>query len=95
LREAAGLVTRVLEAALSGSNRSGVGWQGSSKWSTLARDPRHPYRIGGRYCRRSDTGRRDRDVVAVGARGVDMLAWENFGEGWVADVAQLDSKTSG
>jgi phosphoserine aminotransferase len=25
----------------------------------------------------------------LGARGVDMLAWENFGEGWVADVAQL------
>jgi phosphoserine aminotransferase len=25
----------------------------------------------------------------LGARGVDMLAWENFGEGWVTDVAQL------
>ena len=25
----------------------------------------------------------------LGARGVDMLAWENFGEGWVTDVEQL------
>ena len=22
----------------------------------------------------------------LGARGVDMLAWESFGEGWVSDV---------
>src|SRR5260370_2140309 len=22
----------------------------------------------------------------LGARGVDLLCWENFGEGWVADV---------
>jgi phosphoserine aminotransferase len=26
----------------------------------------------------------------LGARGVDMLAWENFGEGWVEDVKQLE-----
>ncbi|HEX4296923.1 MAG TPA: phosphoserine transaminase, partial [Devosia sp.] len=25
---------------------------------------------------------------ALGARGVDMLAWESFGEGWVTDVAK-------
>ena len=24
----------------------------------------------------------------LGARGVDMLAWESFGEGWVTDVAK-------
>jgi len=24
----------------------------------------------------------------LGARGVDLLAWESFGEGWIADVAQ-------
>src|SRR5438105_3879652 len=28
----------------------------------------------------------------LGTRGVDMLAWENFGEGWVADAAQLKLK---
>jgi len=30
-----------------------------------------------------------RVAEACRARGVDMLAWENFGEGWVTDVTQL------
>ena len=38
----------------------------------------------------SDTGAIEIALWSLlGARGVDMLAWENFGEGWVADVAQL------
>jgi phosphoserine aminotransferase len=38
----------------------------------------------------SDTGAIEIAMWSLlGARGVDMLAWENFGEGWVADVAQL------
>jgi phosphoserine aminotransferase len=38
----------------------------------------------------SDTGAIEVAMWSLlGARGVDMLAWENFGEGWVADVAQL------
>jgi len=38
----------------------------------------------------SDTGAIEIALwTLLGARGVDMLAWENFGEGWVADVAQL------
>src|SRR6266478_1535222 len=38
----------------------------------------------------SDTGAIEIALWSLlGARGVDMLAWENFGEGWVADVEQL------
>ena len=38
----------------------------------------------------SDTGAIEMAMWSLlGARGVDMLAWENFGEGWVADVAQM------
>ena len=38
----------------------------------------------------SDTGAIEIAMWSLlGARGVDMLAWENFGEGWVADVQQL------
>ncbi|HVH77300.1 MAG TPA: phosphoserine transaminase [Stellaceae bacterium] len=38
----------------------------------------------------SDTGAIEIALWSLlGARGIDMLAWENFGEGWVADVAQL------
>src|SRR6266702_1326705 len=38
----------------------------------------------------SDTGAMEIAMWSLlGARGVDMLAWENFGEGWVADVVQL------
>src|SRR5262249_58216857 len=38
----------------------------------------------------SDTGAIEIAMWSLlGAHGVDMLAWENFGEGWVADVAQL------
>jgi phosphoserine aminotransferase len=38
----------------------------------------------------SDTGAIEIAMWSLlGARGVDMLAWENFGEGWIADVAQL------
>jgi phosphoserine aminotransferase len=38
----------------------------------------------------SDTGAIEIAMWSLlGARGVDMLAWENFGEGWVTDVNQL------
>src|SRR5947209_12786615 len=38
----------------------------------------------------SDTGAIEIAMWSLlGARGVDMLAWENFGEGWVVDVEQL------
>jgi phosphoserine aminotransferase len=39
----------------------------------------------------SDTGAIEIAIWSLlGARGVDMLAWENFGEGWVEDVKQLE-----
>ena len=38
----------------------------------------------------SDTGAVEIALWSLlGARGVEMLAWENFGEGWVDDVKQL------
>ncbi len=38
----------------------------------------------------SDTGAVEIALWSLlGARGIDMLAWENFGEGWVDDVKQL------
>jgi phosphoserine aminotransferase len=38
----------------------------------------------------SDTGAIEIAMWSLlGARGVDMLAWENFGKGWVEDVKQL------
>src|SRR5215217_8364208 len=43
------------------------------------------YRIG--IVPASDTGAVEMFLwSALGARGVDMLAWESFGEGWVTDV---------
>jgi len=38
----------------------------------------------------SDTGAIEIAMWSLlGARGIDMLAWENFGEGWVADVMPM------
>ena len=38
----------------------------------------------------SDTGAIEIAMWSLlGARGIDMLAWENFGEGWIEDVKQL------
>jgi phosphoserine aminotransferase len=45
------------------------------------------YRIG--IVPASDTGAVEMFLwSALGARGVDMLAWESFGEGWVTDVVK-------
>src|SRR5215468_11255593 len=45
------------------------------------------YRLG--IVPASDTGAVEMALWSLlGARGVDLLAWEAFGKGWVADVAQ-------
>ena len=45
------------------------------------------YRIG--ITPGSDTGAVEMALwTLLGARGVDVLAWESFGEGWVTDVVK-------
>ncbi len=45
------------------------------------------YRIG--IVPASDTGAVEMALwTLLGARGVDVLAWESFGEGWVTDVTK-------
>ena len=82
----------VLEAALVGrSHRSVVGLarlvEVIDRSRTILGIPAD-WRVG--IVAGSDTGAIEIAMWSLlGARGVDMLAWENFGEGWVADVAQL------
>ena len=81
-----------LEAALVGrSHRSGVGLarlvEVVDRSRAILGIPAD-WRVG--IVAGSDTGAIEIAMWSLlGARGVDMLAWENFGEGWVADVAQL------
>src|SRR5207245_8823855 len=82
----------VLEKALVGrSHRSGVGLarlvEVIDRSRAILGIPAD-WRIG--IVAGSDTGAIEIAMWSLlGARGVDMLAWENFGEGWVADVQQL------
>src|SRR5690349_10056812 len=83
----------VLEAALVGrSHRSGVGLARLVEVVDRSRAILGipvDWRVG--LVAGSDTGAIEIAMWSLlGARGVDMLAWENFGEGWVADVAQLE-----
>jgi phosphoserine aminotransferase len=81
-----------LEAALVGrSHRSGVG---KARIVEVVERSRailgvpSDWRVG--VVAGSDTGAIEIAMWSLlGPRGIDMLAWENFGEGWVEDVRQM------
>jgi phosphoserine aminotransferase len=79
------------EALVGRSHRSGVGKARIVETVELSRTilgVPEDWRVG--IVAGSDTGAIEIAMWSLlGARGIDMLAWENFGEGWVADVAQL------
>ena len=86
----AGRPKRSKDAALGRSHRAKIGKAKLSKRSTSpARCCEVPadYRIG--IVPASDTGAVEMAMWSLlGARPVDMLAWESFGEGWVTDVVK-------
>ncbi len=78
------------DAALGRSHRAKIGKNKLKQAVDLTRDvlqvPAH-YRIG--IVPASDTGAVEMALWSLlGERGVDMVAWESFGEGWVSDVAK-------
>ncbi|MEE2654571.1 MAG: phosphoserine transaminase [Pseudomonadota bacterium] len=81
----------VLNAALVGrSHRSGVGKERLAELLARSRDildlPEN-YRIG--IVPASDTGAVEMALWSLlGQRGVDVLAWESFGLGWVTDITK-------
>jgi phosphoserine aminotransferase len=82
---------RLLENALVGrSHRSAEGKARLGQAIDLTREVLGvpaDYRIG--IVPASDTGAVEMALWSLlGARGVDLLAWESFGEGWVADVVK-------
>ncbi|WP_029030331.1 phosphoserine transaminase [Salinarimonas rosea] len=78
------------DAALGRSHRAKVGKTKLAQAIDLTREVlRVPddYRIG--IVPASDTGAVEMAMwTMLGARGVDMLAWESFGEGWVTDAVK-------
>ena len=85
------------DAPLGRSHRAAVGKAKLSEAIDLTRDilgVPADYRIG--IVPASDTGAVEMAMwTMLGARSVEMLAWESFGEGWVTDVVKqlkLDAK---
>ncbi len=81
----------LLESALTGrSHRSGDGKSRLARAIDLTREVLEvpsDYRIG--IVPASDTGAVEMAMWSLlGARGVDLLAWESFGEGWVNDAVK-------
>lgn len=78
------------DAALGRSHRAKIGKDKLKLAIDLTRDVLQvpaDYRIG--IVPASDTGAVEMALWSLlGARGVDMLAWESFGEGWVTDVVK-------
>ncbi|SDR08240.1 phosphoserine aminotransferase apoenzyme [Rhizobiales bacterium GAS113] len=83
-------VEALKDAALGRSHRAKIGKTKLKQAIELTREVlRVPasHRIG--IVPASDTGAVELALWSLlGARGVDMLAWESFGEGWVTDVAK-------
>jgi phosphoserine aminotransferase len=77
-------------SALGRSHRAKVGKDKLAKAIDLTREVLKvpaDYRIG--IVPASDTGAVEMAMWSLlGARGVDMVAWESFGEGWVTDVVK-------
>jgi phosphoserine aminotransferase len=78
------------DAALGRSHRAKIGKAKLEQAITLTRDvlqvPQN-YRIG--IVPASDTGAVEMAMWSLlGERGVDMVAWESFGAGWVSDVVK-------
>jgi phosphoserine aminotransferase len=78
------------DAPLGRSHRAKVGKAKLKQAIDLTRDVLNvpaDYRIG--IVPASDTGAVEMALWSLlGARGVDLLAWESFGEGWVTDVVK-------
>ena len=78
------------DAALGRSHRAKIGKAKLEKAIALTREVLQvpaDYRIG--IVPASDTGAVEMALWSLlGERGVDMLAWESFGAGWVTDVAK-------
>jgi phosphoserine aminotransferase len=78
------------DAALGRSHRAQVGKAKLKRAIELTRQVLgvpNDYRIG--ITPGSDTGALEMSLWSMlGARGVDVLAWESFGEGWVADIVK-------
>ena len=86
-----GWSSKLLDHALLGrSHRSGEGKARLKQAITLTREVLEvpdDYRIG--VVPASDTGAVEMALWSLlGDRGVDLLAWESFGEGWVGDVVK-------
>lgn len=77
-------------AALGRSHRAKIGKEKLARAIALTREVLQvpeDYRIG--IVPASDTGAVEMALWSLlGARGVDMLAWESFGAGWVTDVVK-------
>jgi len=83
-------VSKLADAALGRSHRAAVG---KDKLKSAIEGTREvlgipdDYRIG--IVPASDTGAMEMALWSLlGARGVEMLAWESFGAGWITDVAK-------
>src|SRR5258708_33248029 len=77
-------------AALGRSHRAKIGKQKLKQAIDLTREILEvppEYRVG--VVPASDTGAVEMALWSMlGARGVDVLAWQSFGEGWVSDIVK-------